>query len=126
MNYHLNSIPERTSKPRVEGFTMVMDKGLSLREVEDMIETSGPYIDIVKLGWATSFVYPKLEEKLAMYKEAGIPFPETSPITKAKRSVPISIKSNRSPPTDVAGIFLAYTTYLSWSEWGNAWGIKLC
>ena len=52
---------------------MVMDKGLSLREVEDMLETSEPYIDIVKLGWATSFVTPKLKEKLALYKSAGIP-----------------------------------------------------
>ena len=50
-----------------------MDKGLSLREVEDMLETSEPYIDIVKLGWATSFVTPKLKEKLALYKDAGIP-----------------------------------------------------
>ena len=52
---------------------MVMDKGLSLREVEDMLETSEPYIDIVKLGWATSYVTPKLKEKLALYKSAGIP-----------------------------------------------------
>nr|MBX2843504.1 phosphosulfolactate synthase [Flammeovirgaceae bacterium] len=55
------------------GFTMVMDKGLSLREAEDLLETSGHYIDIVKLGWATSFVYPKLKEKLAIYKENNIP-----------------------------------------------------
>ncbi|PWJ33685.1 phosphosulfolactate synthase [Sediminitomix flava] len=73
MNYHLNNLPERAVKPREKGFTMCMDKGLSLREVEDLIETSGEYIDIVKLGWATSFVYPKLEEKLRIYKEAGIP-----------------------------------------------------
>lgn len=52
---------------------MVMDKGLSLREVEDLIETAEPYIDIVKLGWATSYVTPKLKEKLAIYKSAGIP-----------------------------------------------------
>lgn len=73
MNYHLNNLPERIQKPRTEGYTMVMDKGLSLREVEDLIETSGPYIDIVKLGWATSFVSPNLKEKLSKYKEAGIP-----------------------------------------------------
>ena len=73
MNYNLNNIPERTAKPRSEGFTMVMDKGLSMREVSDLIETSGAYIDIVKLGWATSFVTPNLKEKLAIYKEAGIP-----------------------------------------------------
>ncbi len=52
---------------------MVMDKGLSLREVEDLIESSGDYIDIVKFGWATSFVYPNLKEKIALYKSAGIP-----------------------------------------------------
>lgn len=73
MNYYLNQIPERTNKPRESGFTMVMDKGLSIREVEDMIEISGDYIDIVKLGWATSFVTKNLKEKLAVYKAAGIP-----------------------------------------------------
>ncbi|WP_258105248.1 phosphosulfolactate synthase [Marinoscillum sp. MHG1-6] len=73
MNYHLTNIPSRTSKPRTNGFTMVMDKGLSLREVEDMIDSCGEYIDIVKLGWATSFVTSKLKEKLALFKEAGIP-----------------------------------------------------
>jgi len=35
MNYHLNQIPDRTTKPRQKGLTMVMDKGLSLRQVED-------------------------------------------------------------------------------------------
>lgn len=72
-NYDLNNIPSRPVKPRDTGFTMVMDKGLSLREVEDFIETCGDYADIVKLGWATSYVYPKLQEKLDLYKEAGIP-----------------------------------------------------
>lgn len=73
MNYTLSKIPNREQKPRNTGYTMVMDKGLSLREVEDMLETSEPYIDIVKLGWATSFVTPKLKEKLALYKSAGVP-----------------------------------------------------
>jgi phosphosulfolactate synthase len=73
MNYHLNNLPKRTQKPRTHGFTMVMDKGLSLREVSDLIEVSGEYIDIVKLGWATSFVAPKLKEKLELYRDAGIP-----------------------------------------------------
>jgi phosphosulfolactate synthase len=73
MNYHLTQIPERTSKPRINGMTMVMDKGLSPREVEDFIEVAGPFVDIVKLGWATSYVTPVLEKKLAIYKAAGIP-----------------------------------------------------
>lgn len=52
---------------------MVMDKGLSSRQAEDMIETSGDHIDIVKLGWATSYVTSNLDKKLAVYREAGIP-----------------------------------------------------
>jgi phosphosulfolactate synthase len=72
-NYGLTKIPERTIKPRESGFTMVMDKGLSIRELEDMLEVSSDYIDIVKLGWATSFVTPNLKEKLAAYRSAGIP-----------------------------------------------------
>ena len=73
MNYILQNIPERTQKPRQHGFTMAMDKGLSCREAEDFLSTSAEYTDIVKLGWGTSFVTPKLEEKLKIYKDAGIP-----------------------------------------------------
>ena len=73
MNYSLNNIPERTTKPRQFGFTMAMDKGLSVREVEDFVSVSGDYVDIVKLGWGTSFVTPNLKDKLKVYKEAGIP-----------------------------------------------------
>jgi len=73
MNYELQRIPERPAKPREIGYTMAMDKGLSLRQVEDFIDSSSDFVDIVKLGWATSFVTKKLEEKLALYKEAGIP-----------------------------------------------------
>ncbi|ADB36770.1 phosphosulfolactate synthase [Spirosoma linguale] len=73
MNYTLTQIPERTLKPRQSGLTMVMDKGLSLREVEDFLSVSAEHTDIIKLGWATSFVTPRLKEKLAIYREAGIP-----------------------------------------------------
>lgn len=51
----------------------MMDKGLSMREVSDFLEVSSEYTDIVKLGWATSYVTPNLKEKLSLYKEAGIP-----------------------------------------------------
>ncbi|WP_147230194.1 phosphosulfolactate synthase [Pedobacter sp. KACC 23697] len=73
MNYPLLNVPERPAKPRQKGLTMVMDKGLSLRQVEDFIEVAGVHTDIVKLGWATSHVTPNLKEKLALYKSAGIP-----------------------------------------------------
>ncbi|MCA6077959.1 phosphosulfolactate synthase [Fulvivirga sedimenti] len=73
MNYTLKNIPERTQKPRQYGFTMAMDKGLSIREVEDFLDISGDFIDIVKFGWATSFVTPNLKEKIKVYHDAGIP-----------------------------------------------------
>ncbi|BAU52289.1 phosphosulfolactate synthase [Mucilaginibacter gotjawali] len=73
MNYQMNNLPERAVKPRNSGITMVMDKGLSLRQVEDFIDVAGTHTDIVKLGWATSFVTPKLQEKLDIYRSAGIP-----------------------------------------------------
>ncbi len=73
MNYFLKDLPERTSKPRETGFTMVIDKGMSIREVEDLISVCHQYIDIVKFGWGTSFVTPILKEKIKLYKGAGIP-----------------------------------------------------
>jgi phosphosulfolactate synthase len=73
MNYTLNNIPERTKKPRQFGFTMVMDKGLSIREIEDFLELCGEHVDIVKLGWGTSYVTPNLKDKLKKYRDHNIP-----------------------------------------------------
>lgn len=74
MNYFLKDVPERTQKPREKGFTMAMDKGLSVRQAEDFLSVASENVDIVKLGWATSYVTPNLDEKLNVYREAGIPF----------------------------------------------------
>ncbi|EMR02833.1 phosphosulfolactate synthase [Cesiribacter andamanensis] len=73
MNYEIGQIPNRTQKPRQNGFTMAMDKGLSNREAEDFLSVAGPYVDIVKLGWATSYVTPNLDQKLEIYRAANIP-----------------------------------------------------
>lgn len=72
MNFSISNLPERQTKPREAGLTMVMDKGLSVREAEDMLSVSEPYIDLLKLGFGTAFVTPNLEDKLAVYKNAGI------------------------------------------------------
>ncbi|WP_420384969.1 phosphosulfolactate synthase [Roseivirga sp.] len=74
MHYFLTDVPERTQKPRDKGFTMAMDKGLSVRQAEDFVNVCGDYVDIVKLGWATSYVTPSLDAKLQVYRDAGIPF----------------------------------------------------
>lgn len=72
MNFNLNNLPVRLEKPRENGITMVMDKGLSLNEAENFISVAGAYTDFVKFGWATSFVSPNLKEKIEVYKNAGI------------------------------------------------------
>ena len=72
MNYYLPFIPERPSKPRSRGITMVMDKGLSLNEAENLIETGSQLIDFVKLGFGTSYITNKLDEKIRLYKSANI------------------------------------------------------
>ncbi|SNS41606.1 phosphosulfolactate synthase [Belliella buryatensis] len=73
MNYVLKNIPVRTQKPRTSGFTMVMDKGLSIREVENFLDGNSDYVDIVKLGWATSYLTKNLAEKISLYHDAGVP-----------------------------------------------------
>ena len=72
MNFDLDQVPKRTVKPRNHGLTMVMDKGLSLREAEDMLSISGDYIDIVKLGFGTAYVTPQLDKKISLYRSAGL------------------------------------------------------
>lgn len=67
------SLPGRPPKPRQVGITHVMDKGMSLAEIDGMLETCADSIDIVKLGWGTSYVTRNLREKLALYGSAGIP-----------------------------------------------------
>lgn len=66
-------MPERSQKPRNGGLCMVMDKGLSIREVEDFLEVASSYTDIVKLGFGTGILTPKLDLKLKLYRDAGIP-----------------------------------------------------
>ncbi len=73
MNFNLTKIPERTVKPRKNGITMVMDKGLSIEEAKNMMSVGHPHIDIVKLGFGTAFVTPNLKEKLEVYKSYNTP-----------------------------------------------------
>src|ERR1044071_8844843 len=73
MNFNLSQIPLRIPKPRKSGLTMVMDKGLSVNEAENFMSVSHPHVDIVKLGFGTSFVTPNLEEKLEVYRSYDIP-----------------------------------------------------
>lgn len=73
MNFKLSQIPERILKPRSSGLTMVMDKGLSVNEAVNFMSVAHPHVDIVKLGFGTSFVTPNLAEKLEVYRSFDIP-----------------------------------------------------
>lgn len=73
MNFNLSQIPERNLKPRTYGITMVMDKGLSINEARNFMSISHPHVDIVKLGFGTSFVTPNLREKIEVYQAYDIP-----------------------------------------------------
>jgi phosphosulfolactate synthase len=59
---------QRTEKPRSQGLTMVLDKGLGLSAVQDLFELASEFIDIYKLGFGTSVLYPLhiLQKKLAL------------------------------------------------------------
>ena len=69
----LLDLPPRSAKPRQQGVTHVLDRGLSLRQVQDLLEVAVDAVDVVKLGWGTSLVTDNLERKLAAYREAEIP-----------------------------------------------------
>ena len=73
MNFNLSQIPERTAKPRNHGITMVMDKGLSIEEAKNLMSVGSPHIDMVKLGFGTSFVTPNLREKIEVYRSHNMP-----------------------------------------------------
>ncbi|MDA1182950.1 MAG: phosphosulfolactate synthase, partial [Bacteroidetes bacterium] len=71
--FNLTQLPFRENKPRIEGLSMVMDKGLSLQEAENFIENGAAYADLLKLGFGTSFVTARLLEKVQLYHSAKIP-----------------------------------------------------
>jgi phosphosulfolactate synthase len=72
MNQILPHLPERTTQPRESGVTMMMDKGLSIRQAEDFLAASGHLADIIKIGFGTSIVTNNLKEKIQIYQKAGM------------------------------------------------------
>lgn len=60
----------RSLKPRTKGKTMVIDKGLGIKAFEDLLQASGEYIDMIKIGFGTSVLYPHevLQRKIEIAK----------------------------------------------------------
>ena len=66
--------PPRSSIPRSQGITMVLDKNLSTQRLTEMIETGGQWFDLVKLGWGTSACIDRniVSEKCRLVRKVGI------------------------------------------------------
>jgi phosphosulfolactate synthase len=60
-------------KPREHGITHVIDRGLSVAEVDGLLEVAGEAVDVVKLGWGTALVSANLKPKLERYAAHGVP-----------------------------------------------------
>lgn len=72
MNFELPNIPERDAKPRKNGLTMMMDKGLSWRQAENFVDANAHLTDLVKLGFGTSYVTKDFQRKIDIYKEGNL------------------------------------------------------
>jgi phosphosulfolactate synthase len=66
-------LPARSAKPREQGITHVLDRGLAVAEVDGMVEVAGSMVDFVKLGWGTALATGNLEAKLERYRAHDIP-----------------------------------------------------
>lgn len=67
-------LPGRTAKPRTQGETMVIDKGLGLSETSDLLEMASDYIDYIKLTFGTAGLYSTalLKAKVALIRSYGV------------------------------------------------------
>jgi phosphosulfolactate synthase len=72
MNVSPLDLPARREKPRSEGLTVVIDNGLPLGAFEDAIASATSCVDLVKFGWGTAVVTPRLEEKIACLDRLGV------------------------------------------------------
>ncbi|MDQ7793684.1 MAG: phosphosulfolactate synthase [bacterium] len=67
-------ITGRIGKPRITGLTMVLDKGLGLAATRDLLEVAAEHLDIVKISFGTSALYPNavLREKVRLIRSYGV------------------------------------------------------
>ncbi len=70
---NLLDLPDRSAKPRQQGLTHVLDRGLSVDAIDSLVEVAGEFVDVVKLGWGTALATGNLEEKVRRYREHEIP-----------------------------------------------------
>lgn len=64
--------PSRTIKPRSAGITHVLDKGMSVAQLDNLFEVAAGYVDIIKFGWGTAVVVENLDAKIKLCQQRGI------------------------------------------------------
>ena len=67
-------LPDRASKPRANGLTMMVDGGLPTRQFEDVVDSGAEFLDFVKFGWGTAIVTKDLRRKIDVLKNVGVDF----------------------------------------------------
>lgn len=69
-------VPARPAKPRKVGITIVTDRGLSLRQTEDLVESFGPILDYIKLtdftGLVTRYSADWMRRKTALCRQHNV------------------------------------------------------
>jgi phosphosulfolactate synthase len=65
-------LPERSSKPRRGGVTHVLDKGLPLPLLEAHLAQTGHYVDIMKVGWGTSYLDEDLRSRTELCRRHDV------------------------------------------------------
>lgn len=65
-------IPSRPGKPRLQGMSQVLDKGMDLQRFTGLLEDHAPLIDVIKFGWGTALVTPCIRDKVALCRRHGI------------------------------------------------------
>jgi len=64
---------DRTAKVRETGITHVIDRGMSLQEIESLLEVAAGWVDIIKFGWGTSVVVENFDAKVELCRKRGVP-----------------------------------------------------
>jgi len=68
------SLPARSNKPRNTGLTVAIDNGWPVAAFKDAVASASQYIDLIKFGWGTALVTPRLREKTDWLNRVGIDY----------------------------------------------------
>ena len=115
MNFILDQVPQRTAKPREHGLTMIMDKGLGVRQTEDFIESASEFIDIVKLGFGSSMITPT-----PLCRSTPILPSRLDPVNPSKLLGPLGQNTFKSIKISILTIFLDLIITAAYPECGEA------